>query len=181
MMQPELYISAQAVFLRKLAPEDADKVFLMSIENSMKTWIPDQVYRDATHAGEVLEFLISQYHSNISPYQEPLVLGVCLAEAGELIGHVGISPLQEEVEIGYAIEERYHGKGYATMAVRAMCDWALAVFSLPRLLGVVAAENHSSCRVLEKVGFRLLCEEMGKMHGVERLLRKYEIVSADLT
>jgi ribosomal-protein-alanine N-acetyltransferase len=177
-MQTDLKIQAQAVFLRKFASEDVEKVFLMSIEDSMKKWIPDQVYRDVGHAGEVLDFLTSQYHPGVSPSSVPVVLGICLAETGELIGHVGISPLREDVEVGYAIEEKQQGKGYAGMAVRAMCEWALAEFALPRLLGVVAVDNHASCRVLEKAGFRLICEETGKMHGIERLLRKYEITPA---
>jgi len=179
-MQTEFKVQAQAVFLRKFVPEDADKVFKMSIENSMRTWIPDQVYRDVTHAQEVLAFLIDQYQDDVSPTMAPVVLGICLAGTGELIGHIGISPLQEDVEVGYAIEERQQGKGYAGMAVRAMCEWALAEFALPRLLGVVAVDNRSSCRVLEKAGFRLLCEETGKMHGIERMLRKYEITPTSL-
>jgi len=174
-MQRELKVQAQAVFLRKFVPEDADKLFQMSIESSMRTWIPDQVYRDVAHAQEVLAFLIDQYQDDVSPTTAPVVLGVCLVETGELIGHVGISPLRQDVEVGYAIEEKQQGKGYAGMAVRAMCRWALAEFVLPRLLGVVAVDNRYSCRVLEKAGFRLICEETGKMHGIERRLRKYEI------
>ncbi|NLF96788.1 MAG: GNAT family N-acetyltransferase [Candidatus Riflebacteria bacterium] len=177
-MQTELKIPAQALFLRKFVPEDADKVFKMSIENSMRKWIPDQVYRDVTHAQEVLAFLIDQYQEDVSPATAPVVLGVCLAETGELIGHVGISPIEDEVEVGYAIEEKHQGKGYATMALRAMCDWALTEFALPHILGIVATENHASCRVLEKAGFRLLCEEIGKMHGKDCLRRKYEFHSA---
>ncbi len=179
-MQKQPHIPAQAVFLRRFVTDDAEKVFLMSIEETMKKWIPDQVYHDVSHATEVLAFLISQYHETASPYSVPLVLGVCLAGTGELIGHVGISPLREEVEVGYAIEEKHQGKGYATLALRAMCEWALPRFSLPRLLGIVAAENLSSCRVLEKAGFRLACEEVGVMHGRERLLRKYEFVRSGI-
>jgi len=178
-MQTELKIPAQAVFLRKFVPEDADKVFKMSIEKSMKTWIPDQVYRDVAHAQEVLAFLIDQYHNDVTPTTAPVVLGVCLAETGELIGHVGISPIENDVEVGYAIEEKQQGKGYATMALRAMCDWALTEFSLPHILGIVATENHASCRVLEKAGFRLMREEIGKMHGRECLRRRYEFASED--
>lgn len=178
-MQTKLKVQAQAVFLRKFVPEDADKVFQMSIENSMRTWIPDQVYRDVVHAKEVLEFLIDQYQEDVSPATAPVVLGVCLAETGELIGHVGISPIEDEVEVGYAIEEKNQGKGYATMALRAMCGWALTEFSLPHILGIVAAENRASCRVLEKAGFSLIREEIGKMHGRDCLRRRYEFASED--
>lgn len=173
-MKLDLQIPAHAVYLRAFKPADAQKVFFMSVENSMKKWIPDQVYDSVEHADEVLAFLISQYDSAASPREVPIVLGVCLAKNDELIGHVGISPLHDDVEIGYAIEEKEHGHGYATLAVPAMCKWAIERYSLPRILGVVAAENQASCRVLEKAGFKLKTEEMAQMHGQLKLVRRYE-------
>ncbi|HAE37591.1 MAG TPA: hypothetical protein DCG57_02995 [Candidatus Riflebacteria bacterium] len=173
-MKLDLHIPAQAVYLRAFKQSDAQKVFLMSVESSMKKWIPDQVYDSVEHASEVLAFLISQYHAASSPHTVPVVLGICLAENDELIGHVGVSPLREDVEIGYAIEEKEHGHGYATLAVQAMCEWASERYSLPCILGIVAAENQASCRVLEKAGFNLKTEEMAQMHAQLRLVRRYE-------
>lgn len=173
-MNLDLHIPANAAYLRAFKPADAQKVFCMSVESSMQKWIPDQVYDSVEHSSEVLEFVISQYNSAASPREVPVVLGVCLAKNDELIGHVGVSPLRDDVEIGYAIEEKEHGHGYATLAVQAMCKWAIERYSLPRILGVVAAENKASCRVLEKAGFKLKTEEMSQMHGQHKLVRRYE-------
>jgi RimJ/RimL family protein N-acetyltransferase len=59
------------------------------------------------------------------------------------------------------------GQGLATEAVRAMTTWGLHRLSLPEVLGIVAADNVSSCRVLEKAGF-VRCGEDGGVRVIYR-------------
>lgn len=141
----------------------------------MKKWLPDQVYRDESHALEVLRFLICAYSHPGNPARGPFVLGVALGETGELIGHVGLSPLGGEVEVGYAIQESHQGKGYATEAVAAMTAWALATFALSRIVGVVSGENPASARVLAHAGFSLLKKSERTLHGKLGLVKTYQL------
>jgi hypothetical protein len=60
----------------------------------MKEWIPDQVYDNEQQAREFLGYLIRQYDKPGNPLFGPYVLGVCLNETQEVIGHVGLSPLK---------------------------------------------------------------------------------------
>ncbi len=143
----------------------------------MRRWIPDQVYEDERNATEVLQYLTAQYGEREAPAQAPYVLGICLKRSSELIGHVGLSPLDNQVEIGYAVEVKYQNRGYASQAVTAVSEWALQVFSLPLIVGVVSAENVSSCRVLEHAGFSLAEEAMGQLHGRKGMVRTYHKVS----
>jgi RimJ/RimL family protein N-acetyltransferase len=159
------------------APDDADKLLQMSREQALQTWIPDQVYRDLEHARGVLEFLTRQYHSAARPEETPIVFGICLKSDGELIGHVGLSPNQGGVEIGYAIEERHQKKGYAKEAIEAMTQWALPHFHLPAILGIVAVANSASCRVLEKTGFALVSERNQMMHQKMTLVKVFQKVA----
>lgn len=56
-------------------------------------------------------------------------------------------------EIGYGINDAYWGRGYATEAVAALCEWA---FTMPGVVAVEAeaeADNERSKRVLSKLGF----------------------------
>jgi len=145
----------------------------MSLESGMREWIPDQVYRSESHTTEVLEYLMAQYANQESPTQAPYVLGVCLGATGELIGHVGLSPLRNQVEIGYAIEEKHQRHGYGTETVSAMTRWGHDTFQLPTVLGVVSSENVGSCRVLEKSGYGLAKEKAGTLHGRQGLIRTY--------
>ena len=119
----------------------------------MRTWFPSQVYRDEAHAASVLASLIAQYDEPGDPRMGPYVLGVQIRGTGELVGHVGFSALGDDVEIGFAVEHVHQGKGIATEAVRAACEWAAASFSIATILGVTAAQNKASQGVLLRAGF----------------------------
>ncbi|MBN1425996.1 GNAT family N-acetyltransferase [Candidatus Fermentibacteria bacterium] len=172
-VEDSLPILTRRLTLRPFVLDDAAKVFAMSQEGGMRTWIPDQVYADEREAREVLCYLISQYADPGTPAAGPYVLGVCLRGNGELVGHVGLSPLRGTVEIGYAIEEKHQGKGLASEAVAAMSEWGLRRFKLPHILGIVAADNVASCRVLERAGYALVEEAEGRLHGHQGLIRTY--------
>jgi len=173
-MNNTLPLETRSLILRQFSPSDTPKVFAMSLESGMRQWIPDQVYDSEETASEVLDYLIGQYSSPDVPAQAPYVLGVCLKDSGELIGHVGLSPAEGQIEIGYATELKYQGKGYATEAVAAMSDLGLAAFNLPSILGIVASENAGSCKVLERAGFELAGESLRPMHGETRLVKTYQ-------
>ncbi|HXK14566.1 MAG TPA: GNAT family N-acetyltransferase [Gaiellaceae bacterium] len=57
------------------------------------------------------------------------------------------------VEVGFSIDPRQHGKGYATEAARALIDWAFDQ-GFHRVVGRLEARNTASARVLEKLGMR---------------------------
>ena len=64
----------------------------------------------------------------------------------------GISP-DGAVEIGYGIDERYQGHGYATEAVSAVTAWAAQQEGISRIEAEAEEDNIASLRVLEKSGF----------------------------
>jgi ribosomal-protein-alanine N-acetyltransferase len=166
-------IATSRLLLRPFALSDAPKLFAMSIEEGIRRWIPDQVYRDEDHAAEVARALMAHTAKSPAPGVRPYVLGIEHEGSGSLIGHVGLSAARGSVEIGYAIEQALQGKGLATEAVTAMASWALGVLSLPEVLGIVEAENVHSCRVLEKAGFVLDGEEVRRTDARIRTLRIY--------
>lgn len=153
-------ISTSRVTLRPFMLDDVPKLFAMSLEDGIRRWLPDQVYRDEQHAEQVIRALMVHTAADPDPRVRPYVLGVEETSSRSLIGHVGLSPARGSVEIGYAIEQERQGKGFAVEAVLAMSRWALEKLSLPEVLGIVAWENAPSCRVLEKAGFVLGREEI---------------------
>jgi len=134
----------------------------------MRTWLPNQVYRDQAHAASVLASLISQYSVPGDPRIGPYVLGVQVRSGGELVGHVGFGPLGEAVEVGFAIESVHQRKGVATEAVRAACEWATDAFSIATILGVTAAQNSASQSVLLRAGFARQKEEVMRFQGLDQ-------------
>lgn len=162
-----------SLVLRPFGLEDAAVIFALSREQGLRTWLPDQVYPTEEAARAVLAHLIACYEDPGTPARGPYVLAVCRRDSGAVIGHVGLSPVRGDVEIGYAIAEAEQGHGHATCAVRTAAGWALQRFGLGAIHAIVAAENVASCRVLERAGFVQMEESMRSMHGTIRLVRTY--------
>jgi RimJ/RimL family protein N-acetyltransferase len=156
------------LILRRFMPEDVAKVFQMSREDGMRAWLPSQVYRDEAHAASVLASLIAQYGAPGDPRHGPYVLGVEVMSSGELVGHVGFSPLGGDVEVGFAVESAHQRMGIATEAVRAASEWATGAFAIATILGVTAARNVASQGVLLRAGFVRRREEVMRFQGVEQ-------------
>jgi ribosomal-protein-alanine N-acetyltransferase len=139
------------ISLRRFTLDDTQKLFQMSKEDSLGRFLPDQVYRDHDEASKVIQFLIRS-SEEIHIEGEPYVLGVLL-NGDELIGHVGASKIAEGVEIGYAIEKKHQGFGYAQKAVSQMLHLLAVNTNLREIYGIVDSENEASKNVLERCGF----------------------------
>ncbi len=73
-----------------------------------------------------------------------------------LIGGVGACGLPDEegkIVIGYSLLDQYHGKGYATEALRGFLDWARQNPHLRKVVADTFPYLTASIRVLEKNGF----------------------------
>ena len=89
---------------------------------------------------------------------------------------IGVASLHEEsgdAAIGYWIAREHWGHGYATEAVRALCEVARAL-GYKRLLAGHFLDNPRSGRVLRKAGF----VETGEIRGMECRARGGELVLA---
>ena len=75
-----------------------------------------------------------------------------------VVGSIGVFR-QENIhsrtaELGYYIGEPYWGKGYATSAVKQVCQYVFNNTDILRIFAEPFACNAASCRVLEKAGFQ---------------------------
>jgi len=58
-------------------------------------------------------------------------------------------------EMGYALSEKYWGKGYMSQAVLLASDYIFKHTDIIRIFAEPYANNQASCRMLEKAGFAL--------------------------
>lgn len=76
---------------------------------------------------------------------------------GRLIGNSGIrvnDPEQREATIGYELDPRVWGHGFATEAAGAILAFGFERLDLHRVWAECVADNAASARVLEKLGLR---------------------------
>jgi RimJ/RimL family protein N-acetyltransferase len=76
-----------------------------------------------------------------------------LPEEDRAIGGISCRVMGHSAEIGFLLNRRYWGNGFATSAARAIVQWALSVPSIWRVWATCDTENLASVRVLEKAGF----------------------------
>src|ERR1700716_2219050 len=73
-----------------------------------------------------------------------------------LIGICGLlkRDVLEDVDIGYALLPEFWSQGYALQSASAVITYASERLGLKRVVAVVNADNQSSIRLLEKMGFK---------------------------
>ncbi|MFJ5777541.1 GNAT family N-acetyltransferase [Streptomyces sp. NPDC093094] len=94
-------------------------------------------------------------------------------EDGLAVGGMGFHgpPGDGRAEIGYDLAESARGRGYATEALNALADWALAREDVTTLLATVDRDNAASQAVLARTGFVRTGEEKsedGELFAYER-------------
>lgn len=142
-------------------------------EPSTRRWLPSHVYADLNAATSRLRYLISCYASPGDPRISPYVLAVEHVASGALLGHVGFSPLGDEVEVSYAIAEDSRGRGYGPEALRYACRWAAENFKLPHIWAITATENAPSRRTLERAAFVHAEDTVMQFQGGQQRVSRY--------
>ena len=101
-------------------------------------------------------------------------------EDGLAVGGIGFHGVPDEegrAEVGYDLAENARGRGYATEALNALAETALARDDVKLLVATIERENAPSQRVIARAGFTRAGEEVERvaheLHGLEPSLRLY--------
>ena len=87
------------------------------------------------------------------------VWAVDAKETNTFVGQCGLYPAENkgpEVELAYHYVPASWGKGFATEAATAVLAYALGPLGLDQVIAFVMPANVASCRVVEKIGMRLV-------------------------
>jgi RimJ/RimL family protein N-acetyltransferase len=90
-------------------------------------------------------------------------LAIVLREDNCLIGNAGLRMTHVEsgvADLGYELDHRYWGQGYATEASSALLAFGFEQLHLHRIWAYCIAENTASAHVLEKIGMRFEGSQM---------------------
>jgi RimJ/RimL family protein N-acetyltransferase len=88
-------------------------------------------------------------------------------KSGEFVGEVGFADFKRDIsesmqgvpELGFALDTRYHGRGYASEAVAAAIAWADSR-GWPRTVCLISPKNTASIRVATKFGYTIFEEAL---------------------
>ena len=161
-------LETERLILRELTTDDADFMLGLMNEPGFIKYVTDRGLRTpADAAAYISEKLLPSYgRFGFGFYRVELkasatALGICgLVKRDDL----------EDVDVGFAISERFCGKGYAYEAAAAVMHYGRNVLGLPRIVGVTAPDNRASIHLLEKLGLKLQRRFHLPGYGSESLL-----------
>ena len=145
--------------LRQISVDDADFILQLLNEPSFIQNIGDRGVRTQDDARSyILKGPVASYEKH--------GFGLWLVEAKESGAPIGICGLIKrdvlaDVDVGYALLPQFWSQGYALESASAVLSYAREKLGLKRVLAVVNSDNHSSIRLLEKIGFQY--EKMVKL------------------
>ena len=162
---------SERLIIRQFTLADAAFMLRLLNEESFIHNITDKNVRNITQAEKHLQ------EGPMASY-EKLGFGLCLVELKTTRCPIGICGLlkREELEhpdLGYAFFPEYCGKGYALEAADLILKQQLPRYSLTTVLAITSPENHSSNRLLQKVGFK----QTGMMELYNSQNNLYEYIS----
>lgn len=149
-MQSQTLESAR-LRLRPFTAADVDALFALEGNAEVQRYGSHLPWTKREQAEEKLAEILSGADKAIA-------WAVELVETGQMIGDCVFFSISKEhgrAEIGYALLPPFQGRGLALEATRCACAWAFGDGGLRRIEADADPRNLRSCRLLEKLGFRL--------------------------
>ena len=152
-MNHSVELSTSRLRLRTLQPADAKELFSYRSDravNRYQGWIPGSIE-------EAEQFISTRVSPVINIEGTWFQFAVILKKDGNLIGDIGLRFFDNEnrqVELGCTLYSRYHGKGYATEALREVIRYLFGTLEKHRLIATIDPENTKSIQLFERLGFR---------------------------
>jgi len=150
-------MSSNNIYLRHLELKDARALLDLTLRNR-EFLLPFEPIRDESHY--TLEGKKNEITNSINGVQtdQSYIFGIFVQETNELIGRIALTGITrgpfQNAYLGYYIDQKHNGKGYATVAVLLCVKYAFNEIGLHRIQAGIMPKNISSIRVIEKAGFR---------------------------
>lgn len=136
------------ITLDKITLDDANDYFLIASNPNITTSFMLDEVENLEEARSAIEEVINSYEDNEFYY-------FAIRLNGKLIG-VMKSYESDYLELGYAINEDYWNKGYATTALKLATDYFLSIDRIKKIILGAFSDNYPSIRVMEKCGYSFM-------------------------
>lgn len=142
----------RSIALRLVTEHDAQLLYDLMTANNWLSHIGDRGIKTLEDARQ---YISNRMHPDL--HEKGFVNHVIIdSETREEVGTCSLHNREgvEGLDVGYAILEKYEGKGYATTSARMMVDLAFDEHDAEIVRAITTDSNIGSCRVLEKIGFK---------------------------
>ena len=136
------------ITLDKITLVDANDYYLIASNKNITTSFMLDEVENLEEARSAIEEVINNYSDN-----EYYYFAIRLDK--RLIG-VMKTYESDYLELGYAINEDYWNKGYATIALNLVTDYFLKIDRIKKIILGAFSDNYASIRVMEKCNYSFL-------------------------
>lgn len=145
-------LETDRLILRWMSIDDAAFILGLLNEPSWLHFIGDRGVRTIEDARDYI------FKGPVEMYDR-LGFGLYVVELKEGCIPIGICGLVkrdflDDVDVGFAFLPKYWRQGYAYESASAVMTYGREVLGLRRIVAIVASDNYSSARILEKLGLR---------------------------
>jgi ribosomal-protein-alanine N-acetyltransferase len=152
-----LILETDRLILREMLPSDAPSLFEMDSNPNVHQYLWNKPVTFIDEVYHYIELVRKQYlENNIGRFV------VILKETNELIGWAGLKYNTEMVnnkidfyDIGYRLNEKFWGKGYASEATVAWLDYGFKTMKIQIMEAAAHTDNIASNRILQKIGMQM--------------------------
>ncbi|WP_033340591.1 GNAT family N-acetyltransferase [Catenuloplanes japonicus] len=153
-LRPSYPVRTERLLLRPLTTADVDALVAYRSIPDLCRFVPFPPQNRADIEAR-LEGVFANH--TLTGEGQNLTLGVEVAATGELIGDVILfyhSQLHAGGEVGWILNPRYGGHGYATEAARALLRLGFEELGLRRIIARIDERNTASARLAHRLGMR---------------------------
>jgi RimJ/RimL family protein N-acetyltransferase len=165
---PAHLIQTPRLTLRPFSPADFDDLYAYQSRPEVARFLRWDA-RDRAQVRAALE--VQCRETRLEAEGDWLTFAVVWHEIGRVIGETGLklaSRQHRQVETGFVFNPDFQGRGLATEAAAAMLKLAFAGHGWHRVSASCDARNHSSARLMERLGMRR------EAHFVQNMMVKGE-------
>jgi RimJ/RimL family protein N-acetyltransferase len=152
-----LILETDRLILRELKFSDAEAFFAMDNNPKVHQYLWNKPVQKIEETIEVISFVRQQYIDNgIGRF------AIILKETDEFVGWAGLKfntvVANNKVnfyDIGYRLDEKFWGKGFASEASFAWLKYAFETMNIKTIEAAAHAENVASNRILQKMGMQM--------------------------
>jgi RimJ/RimL family protein N-acetyltransferase len=152
-----LPLETDRLILRELQLSDAEAFFAMDSNPKVHQYLWNKPVQKIEETIEIIAFVRKQYIDNgIGRF------AMILKETNEFVGWAGLKYNTEMVnnkvnfyDIGYRLDEKFWGKGYASEATFAWLKYAFGTINIKIIEASAHTDNIASNRILQKIGMQI--------------------------
>ncbi len=161
-----LPIQTPRLLLRRFRPADLRSFQSYRSDATLARYQGWQPVRDS----EARTFLSAQARQELGRQGEWLQVALTVLPEQTVVGDLGIVVVDGPggvIEIGFTLAREFHGRGYATEAVRAVTGKVLALPEVRSVQAVTDSRNAAAATVLLRAGFQLESTRTAIFRGEE--------------